>query len=192
MGGMESRPAYVAFAGPRQVAAGTLREVLPILKQRFDRDRSDMVLVFQMDTGRQVEFDLRGTLDDVLARAAPEPSKGPGRPRLGVVSREVSLLPQHWDWLEAQPAGASAALRRLVEAAIKHQPGKERARRMREALSRFLTSMAGDRPNFEEACRALFAGESDRFATLIDRWPKDIRDIALRQEQEASGAEKAG
>lgn len=187
---MENVPAYVAFAGPRQVAAGDLREVLPILKQRFDRNRSDMVLVFQMDTGRQVDFDLRGTLDDVLARALPEPSKGPGRPRLGVISREVSLLPQHWDWLEAQPAGASAALRRLVDGAIKHQPGKERARRMREALSRFLTSVAGDRPNFEEACRALFAGESERFASLIDRWPKDIRDLALHQEQEAGSAEK--
>ncbi len=189
---MENGPAYVAFAGPRQVASGDLREVLPILKQRFDRNRSDMVLVFQMDTGRQVDFDLRGTLDDVLARALPEPSKGPGRPRLGVISREVSLLPQHWDWLEAQPAGASAALRRLVDAAIKHQPGKERARRIREALSRFLTSIAGDRPNFEEACRALFAGESERFAMLIDRWPKDIRDLALRQEQEAGSAEKTG
>jgi uncharacterized protein len=185
-------PAYVAFSASRQVAAGTLREVLPILKQRFDRDPSDMLLVFQTDTGRQVDFDLRGTLDEALARVAPEPSKGPGRPRLGVISREVSLLPQHWDWLEAQPAGASAALRRLVDQAIKQQPGKERARRIREALSRFLTSMAGDRPNFEEACRALFAGDSGRFATLIDRWPKDIRDLALRQEQEAVSAEKAG
>lgn len=189
---MESIPAYVVFSGPRQVAAGTLQEILPVLKQRFDRDRSDMVLVFQTDTGRQLDFDLRGSLEEVLARVIPEPSKGPGRPRLGVVSREVSLLPQHWDWLEAQPAGASAALRRLVDAAIKQQPGKERARRMREALSRFLTSIAGDRPNFEEACRALFAGESSRFATLIDRWPKDIRDLALRQEQEAGSAEKTG
>lgn len=189
---METMPAFVAFSGARLVASGGLREVLPILKQRFDHDRSDMVLVFQTDTGRQRDFDLRGTLDEVLDRAAPEPSKGPGRPRLGVVSREVSLLPQHWDWLEAQPAGASAALRRLVDAAIKHQPGKERARRMREAVSCFLTSIAGDRPNFEEACRALFAGESERFAALIDRWPKDIRDLALRQEQEAASAEKAG
>jgi uncharacterized protein len=189
---MENMPAYVAFAGSRQVAAGPLHEVLPVLKQRFDRDRSDMVLVFQTDSGRQVDFDLRGSLDDVLARAIPEASKGPGRPRLGVLSREVSLLPQHWDWLEAQPAGASAALRRLVEAAIKQQPGKERARRMREAVSRFLTSIAGDRPNYEEATRALFAGESARFAELVDRWPKDIRDLALELEKQAAGAEKAG
>jgi uncharacterized protein len=189
---MENIPAYVAFAGSRQVAAGTLPDVLPVLKQRFDRDRSDMVLVFQVDTGRQVDFDLRGALDEVLARAIPEASKGPGRPRLGVVSREVSLLPQHWEWLEAQPTGASAALRRLVEMAIKQQPGKERARRLREAVSRFLTSIAGDRPNYEEACRALFAGDSARFATLIDRWPKDIRDLALGLEKEAVSAEKAG
>jgi hypothetical protein len=189
---METIPAYVAFANGRQIAEGTLREVLPVLKQRFDRDRSDMVLVFQTDTGRQMDFDLRGTLDEVLERAAPEPSKGPGRPRLGVVSREVSLLPQHWDWLEAQPAGASAALRRLVDTAIKNQPGKERARRIREAVSRFLTSIAGDRPNYEEATRALFAGESARFAELIDRWPKDIRDLALGLEKQAASAEKTG
>ncbi len=190
MGRMEN--AYVVFAGSRQVASGTLREVLPVLKQRFDRDRSDMALVFQVDSGRQVDFDLRGTLDEVLARAIPEISKGPGRPRLGVVSREVSLLPQHWDWLEAQPSGASAALRRLVDHAVKNQPGKERARRIREAVSRFITSMAGDRPNYEEATRALFAGDGARFADLIDRWPKDIRDLALRREQEAASAEKAG
>lgn len=172
---------YAAFAGTRQVAAGSLRDVLPVLKQRFDRDRADMVLIFDIETGRQVDFDLRGGIDEVLARAAPTRPRGPGRPKLGVTSREVSLLPRHWEWLEQQPSGISAALRRLVEQASRVQPGREQARRTRAALSRFLSSMAGDRPNYEEACRALFAGDTARFEALVQRWPKDICDYAVRR-----------
>jgi uncharacterized protein len=186
---MENHATHVAFAGARQIAAGALTDVLPVLKRRFDADRADLALVFEVETGRQIEFDLRGSLDEVLARAVPAAVRGPGRPRLGVVSREVSLLPRHWDWLEEQPSGASAALRRLVEQAIKHEPGKERARRLRAAVSRFLTSMAGDRPGFEEACRALFAADTGRFASLAEKWPKDIRDYAVRQAHEADRAE---
>lgn len=187
---METNPTHVAFAGTRQIAAGALADVLPVLKRRFDADHADAALVFEVETGRQVEFDLRGSLDEVLARSAPAAAKGPGRPRLGVISREVSLLPRHWDWLEEQPSGASAALRRLVEQALKQEPGKERGRRLRAAVSRFLTSMAGDRPNFEEACRALFAANTARFETLVEKWPKDIRDHAVRQAREADRAER--
>lgn len=174
---------HVAFAGAKRVAGGTLRDVLPELKRRFDRDPSEMVLVFESETGRQVDFDLRGSLAEILDRDAPLPGepapRGPGRPRLGVVSREVSLLPHHWDFLEAQPTGASAALRRLVEHAIKAQPGKERARRTRAALAKFLSAMAGDRPHYEEATRALFQGDTDAFEAAVRRWPKDIRDHAI-------------
>lgn len=186
---MEPDTPYVAFAGVRQIAAGALADILPVLKPRFDTDRSDLVLVFDLDTGQQVDFDLRGTLAEVLARALPSSARGPGRPKLGVTSREVSLLPRHWEWLEAQPNGISAALRRLVEQAAKSNPGKERARRTRAALSRFLLSMAGDRPNYEEACRALFAGETARFEALVRKWPKDIRDHAIHQAREAARAD---
>jgi hypothetical protein len=185
---MENEARYTAFAGARRVAAGPLREVLPILKQRFDRDRSELVLVFEVETGRQVDFDLRGSLDEVLEREAETRRRGPGRPKLGVTSREVSLLPRHWEWLEQQPNGTSAALRRLVEAAMRTGPGKERARRIRAALSRLLSSLAGDRPNYEEASRALFAGDTARFETLVQRWPKDIREYAVHQAREAARA----
>lgn len=188
---MENELTYTAFAGPRRVAAGGLRDVLPVLKQRFDRDRTEMILVFEVETGRQVDFDLRGSLDEVLERAAPPP-RAPGRPRLGVTSREVSLIPRHWDWLEQQPSGASAALRQLVELAAKGQSGKERARRTRAALSRFLSSMAGDRPNYEEALRALFASDTPRFEALVRRWPKDLRDFAIQKARDAARAEKGG
>jgi hypothetical protein len=187
---MEPELTYTAFAGVRRVAAGALRDVLPVLKQRFDEDRSELVLVFELETGRQVDFDLRGSLADVLEGAARAQPRGPGRPRLGVTSREVSLLPRHWDWLEQQPQGISGSLRRLVEQAIKLQPGQERARRTRAALSRFLSSMAGDRPHYEEATRALFAGDIARFAALVERWPKDIREYAVRQARAAERADK--
>lgn len=182
---MQSEPAYAAFSRSRQVAAGPLRSVLPVLKQRFDKDQGDQVLVFEVDSGRQVDFDLRGTLDEVLSRAGSDAPRGPGRPKLGVISREVSLFERHWDWLEAQPAGISGTLRRLVEHALKHEPPAARAKRIRSSLSRVLGSIAGNRPHFEEALRALFAGDDARFASSIEGWPKDIQKFALERVREA-------
>jgi uncharacterized protein len=187
---MEDAATYVAFAGARRVAAGALRDVLPVLKRRFDGERSERTLVFDVETGRQVHFDLRGSLDDVLERAARTPPRGPGRPKLGVTCREVSLLPRHWDWLEQQPSGISGAMRRLVEKAVQERPGKERARRIRAALSGFLTSMAGDRPGYEEACRALFGGDTTRFESLVGRWPRDVREYAVQRAREAARADE--
>jgi hypothetical protein len=187
---METEPTYAAFAGVRRIASGHLREVLPVLKQRFDGDRAEPVLVFEIETGRRVHLDLRGTLEEVLEREAEPPRRGPGRPKLGVTSREVSLLPHHWEWLEEQPSRISGALRRLVERAIKEHPGEERARRIRVALSGFLAAMAGDRPNYEEASRALFRGDAARFEVLVQRWPRDIREFAVHQAREAARAEQ--
>jgi uncharacterized protein len=167
---------YSAFAGERLVAAGVLEEMLLRTKAFLERGGDPGVLIFEDQTGRQVDFDFRGTPAEVVARAAPAAARaGPGRPRLGVVSREVSLLPQHWEWLEAQPNGISVALRRLVDDARRREPEKDRARRAKDAASRFMTAMAGDRPGYEEASRALFAGDAERFAQLIRRWPKDVR-----------------
>jgi hypothetical protein len=189
---MENERTYTAFAGTRLVASGALRETLLRTKQFIDRSGAEQtVLIFDDQTGRQAEFDFRGTLDEVLEREAPSPRTGPGRPKLGVVSREVSLLPRHWDWLEHQPSGISAALRRLVEEAIKRDPAKERARRAREAVSNMMTVLAGDLPNFEEASRALFACDPKRFARLIHAWPKDVRKHIEQLAQNAFGAEPA-
>ncbi len=182
---------YVAFAGARRVAEGSLDEVLPVLKRRFDERAGDLVLVFERETGRQVDFDLRGTLAEAFARVAPSAPRGPGRPRLGVASREVSLLPRHWEWLEQQPTGASAALRRLVDAAMKADPEGERARQRRDALFRVLTAIAGDRPGFEEACRALYAGDASAFGARIARWPRDVRAYAEARVADAPRAEGA-
>ncbi len=181
---MDEHPAtFTAFAGDRIIAAGEAPAMLTRLKRHLDRGETGPVLIFQDQTGAQVDFDLRGTAEEAVARlpthplfASPVPARtGPGRPKLGVVSREVTLLPRHWEWLEAQPHGLSATLRRLVEEARKREPDGESGRRAREAASRFMTAMAGDRPGYEEASRALFAGDGERLQELTRPWPPDIR-----------------
>lgn len=179
---MSSRsPSYSAFAGDRLIAFGTLGDVLRAAKAYIDSGEDPQLLIFEDRSGRQLDFDFSGSPEEVLARALPPLARtGPGRPKLGVVSREVSLLPRHWEWLEAQPQGISAGLRRLVEEARKRNPGEQRARKGREALSKFMTAIAGDRPNYEEATRALFASDHARFEELIGDWPEDIRAHLLR------------
>jgi hypothetical protein len=100
----------------------------------------------------------------------------------------VTLLPRHWDWLAAQPGGASVALRRLVEAARRDGDAAARRRRAGEAAFAFMTAMAGDRPGYEEAVRALFAGDGARFAAETAAWPADIRDHAALLAGPAFGA----
>lgn len=172
---MDQEPSYTAFKGHTMIANGPLVEVLPELKKRFDADRSAMLLVFDDSNGRQVDFDLRGTESQVLARTLPEQRSGPGRPRLGVVSREISLLPRHWEWLEQQPSGASAALRRLVEEARRREQGRQRVRLALDAAARFMLAMAGDLAGFEEATRALYAKDRARLEALTSKWPRDVR-----------------
>jgi len=173
---MTTTTTYAAFAGDRTIATGELAEVLTKVKRRLDKNDIDQLLIFDELTGRQVDFDFRGTIEEMLERELPRPAvQGPGRPKLGVVSREISLLPAHWAWLEEQPNGISAALRRLVDEASKRDPDKQRARKAREATGRFMTALAGDRPNFEEAMRVLYAGDRETLTDLTSRWPKDIR-----------------
>ncbi len=179
-----------AFQGDRRIAAGELADVA--LQAKGAVDSGADVLLFDDSTSRQIELDFRGTADDVLRRlttmagdtpppaaALPEASpRGPGRPRLGVVAREVTLLPRHWEWLSAQPGGASVALRKLVEQARRAGDDKEGVRQSQEAAYRFMVAMAGNRPGFEEATRALFAGQGDRFEQETASWPPDVRDHA--------------
>ncbi|MFC3831893.1 MULTISPECIES: DUF2239 family protein [Deinococcus] len=172
---MDTEPTYTIFLGQQRLRTAPLREVLAALKE-LHRTTRDPLLVFNDHTGRTIDFDLSGTLDEVLAREAPAPARpGPGRPKLGVVSREVSLLPRHWDWLESHPNGASAALRRLIDEARKADPAAERRRMAILPTDRFLTVMGGDLPGAEEASRALYAGDGAAFRSLVQDWPEDIR-----------------
>lgn len=174
-----------AFAGSARIASGELRHVALKAKQAFDAGKP--VLVFEDGSGRVVELplelpaaDLLKRLAEPLAAAASEKQvpRGPGRPKLGVVAREVTLLPRHWDWLAAQPGGASVALRKLVEDARKVGGGEDRRRAAQEATYRFMQAMAGDFAGYEDVARALFAGDIGKFEQHSATWPEDVRDHA--------------
>jgi hypothetical protein len=168
---------YIAFAGTRRIASGGLEPVALETKQVMEGGESASILIFD-SSGQLVEVDFRGTADDVRRRVAPAP-RGPGRPRMGVVAREVTLLPRHWEWLNSQPGGASVALRKLVEEARRTHAGQDGARQAREAAYRFMSHIAGNLAGFEEATRALFAGDLSRFKEQMASWPPDVRDHAL-------------
>ena len=191
-----SRTNCIAFDGVRRIAAGPLAEVALAVKNTSDAQPQSRILVFNAQTSEPVEIDCRGSVVDVIGRIAastkdelpvveaapPEPTApaGPGRPRLGVVAREVTLLPRHWEWLSSQPGGASVALRKLVEQAKRTSLAADRIRQAQEATFRFMNAMAGDLGGFEEASRALFAADRDHFDALISAWPDDIREHLRR------------
>src|SRR3982074_1700634 len=179
---------FTAFIGHRRLASGPLAEVaLAVQKAPLG---AEPIVIFDDATGRPIDLDLRGTERDIVAGlpeeasntetpaedpSAPEP-RGRGRPKLGVVAREVTLLPRHWDWLGAQPGGASVALRKLVEEARRASGNRDRSCAARDAAYHFMAVMAGNLAGFEEASRALFADDPRRFVELIAGWPDDIRD----------------
>ncbi|KAF7599359.1 MAG: hypothetical protein CGU28_01830 [Candidatus Dactylopiibacterium carminicum] len=167
---------YTAFSGRQRAAAGSLADIVHALTNTPPADAT--LLVFDDTSGDIVELDLHGSLEKALARLPEAPGTidkpGPGRPKLGVVAREVTLLPRHWEWLAAQPGGASVVLRKLVEEASRSSRAKDKARASCEACHRFMSHLCGDEPGFEEATRALFAGDFDSVRTQIVRWPADL------------------
>ncbi|ACL55757.1 DUF2239 family protein [Methylobacterium nodulans] len=181
---MDPFPTCTAFLGTQRLASGAPWDVALAVKAAHQQDGGAPVQIFDDRTGRPLDFDLRGTDAEIVARLKPpetgrsEGPRAPGRPKLGVVAREVTLLPRHWDWLAAQPGGASVTLRRLVDAARAEGSGRERVRQAQEAADRFMTAMLGDAPGYEEAARALYAGDGERFRALTEPWPGDLRDHA--------------
>lgn len=181
---MSGNSPCTAFAGDRCIASGDRKAVALAVKRTVEWGEDRPILIFEDATGRAVDLDLRGTAEEVAARlgddapAGAEAPRGPGRPKLGVVAREVTLLPRHWEWLAAQPGGASVALRKLVEAARGGPADKSRA--TRDAAYRFMSAMAGDLADFEEAIRALYAADAGKFEALTAAWPSDIRNHARR------------
>lgn len=173
---------YTVFAGPRRLATGSLEEVAAAAARAGER--AEPLLAFSDVTGSQVDLDLRGGEAQVRARyrAEPQPAapRGRGRPRLGVVAREVTLLPDQWEWLASQPGGASVVLRKLVQQARRAGSARDRLRRAQERSYKVMVAVAGDRPGFEEAARALFAADSDAWRRHTEPWPADIREHLLR------------
>jgi hypothetical protein len=178
--------AYSAFENHRCVAEGDLTTVATQVRTIWNEALQSSTLIFDNITGKVVDVDFRGSLNEVLERlpvatpketevAEPDGAAKPGRPKLGVTAREVTLLPRHWEWLGAQPGGASVALRKLVEEARRANADKDKLRQVQEATIRFMTAMAGDFVGFEEASRALYRGERLRFEATIEDWPTDVR-----------------
>jgi uncharacterized protein len=175
---------FTAFIGSKRLASGALETVALAAKKTLDRGAKLPVLIYNDSTGRAIDIDSRGSDAEILARLArPAPAslpRGRGRPRLGVVAREVTLLPRHWQWLGTQSGGASVAIRKLVETARRENQEVDQRRQRQEAAYHFTSAMAGNLPNFEEASRALFANDRRRFADLVGGWPADVRDHALK------------
>jgi hypothetical protein len=170
-----------AFEGTRQIASGDLATVAAATKLVLDRGERAPVLIFDNDTSRLVEIDFRGTPTQVLEKLPePEEPRKPGRPKLGVVAKEVTLLPRHWEWLSHQPGGASVTLRKLIDEARNVNAAKDQRRQAQESAYRFMSAMAGNEPGFEEAIRALFARNRPRFEEHTADWPIDVRDHAHR------------
>ena len=191
-----------AFLDGRRLAAGP-RAVVAQALAALSAEGQVMALVFDDRSGAQVDLDLSGGPEAIAARyaevapasGAPDNSNdetgragafdeagkaGRGRPKLGVVAREITLLPRHWDWLASQPGGASVVLRKLVDRERKQAAWDDMVRDLRAATQRFMTAMAGDLPGYEEASRALYAGDHARFVAETEAWPADIRDHARR------------
>ena len=175
---------FTAFIGSRRLASGPLDVVALAAKKAIDRGAQQPVLIYSDSTGRAIYIDNRGSDAEILARLAhpapPPLPRGRGRPKLGVVAREVTLLPRHWQWLGSQPGGASVAIRKLVETARRANQETDQRRQRQEAAYHFMSAMAGNLPNFEEASRALFANDRERFNDLVAGWPGDVRDHSVK------------
>ena len=187
-------PSYTSFNGHKRIASGSLPVNALAVKSASASDLPSPLLTFCDQTGRVVEIDIRGSDAEMLARLPPErcqlqenesalknsgesgEPRGRGRPKLGVVAREVTLLPRHWDWLAARPGGASVTLRKLVDEARRANVDRDRQRRASECAYHVMSVMAGDMAGFEEASRALFANDAAKFRQLTDAWPADVRD----------------
>lgn len=195
---------YTAFNCHRRIASGPLQTVALVVKHAIEGGAAGPVLIFSDTTGRSLDIDIRGSDEEVVARVAQRTaandraeaerserlpplaadsvdadvgisgSRGRGRPKLGVVPREVTLLPRHWEWLATQPGGASVALRKLVEEARRTHAEKDRRRKAQERAYHFMSAIAGNMPGFEEATRALFAKDQQRFCELVAAWPDDV------------------
>jgi len=186
---MQQASKILAFSAQKLIAEGAFGEVLQLVKNHIKQNDTGNILFFNGSDGRQIDIDLQsgaGESGNGSKAAAAEsgsnqaiPTKKPrGRPKLGVVGREVTLLPRHWQWLDKQRGGASARLRRLIDQERKATAGDDMIRESQDSANRFMYAMAGDIAGFEEAVRALYARDKAGFDQETAAWPVDIRDRA--------------
>jgi hypothetical protein len=188
-----------AFIGDRRVASGDPVDVVHTAKLELDRGAELHVRLFDDRTGKRLDLDFAGDPADVADRAewlrasladrteAASAPRGRGRPKLGVMAKEVTLLPRHWAWLSSQRGGASATLRRLVDEARKASESADRVRNSQDAAYRFMYDSAGDAAGYQEAIRALYRADAPGFDEATESWPADVREYARHLAADALG-----
>lgn len=174
---------YTAFETHKILSQGSLEDVVLKVKKRLEKSPESQIVIYSDVTGKSMDFNFQGSEKEVLKRlevyttpeSADEASTGPGRPKLGVISREVSLLPRHWEWLATQSGGASNTLRKLVEESMKKTSGVQTVKTAQERTYKFMSVEAGDLENYEEALRALYRKDKEKFTSDIKTWPRDVQ-----------------
>lgn len=187
---MDLNGTYTAFEGTSRFFHGSFQDVVLKIKERLGRAENSPMLIFSDETGKTMDFNFQGSTREVLkrletyvSRQQSQPSSGPGRPRLGVISREISLLPRHWEWLANQPGGTSATIRNLVEEARKRSSSRPGIRQLQERAYRVMSGLAGDMQNYQEALRALYRADRKKFLLHIEEWPADVRSYVIELAQ---------
>ncbi|MDO9181477.1 MAG: DUF2239 family protein [Bacteriovorax sp.] len=183
---MDSIDTYTAFDGNKLLFQGPLSDIVLKIKKRLGKAENSSILIFSDSTGKTMDFNFQGNERDVQRRLevyvteeVPKDNSGPGRPKLGVISREVSLLPRHWEWLATQSGGASSTLRTLVEEAKKKLTNGNQIKQAQERTYKFISAIAGDFEGYEEALRALYKRDENNFLIQIQGWPNDVKNHAI-------------
>ncbi len=177
---------YTAFLESKIFAKGSLKDLVLKIKKHLGKNENNSILIFSDSTGNTLDFNFKGSETEILKRLEmfvsqkPDEYSGPGRPKLGVISREVSLLPRHWEWLAAQSGGASVTIRRLIDESRKKSSTGESVKQVQEKTYKFLSVVAGDFEGYEEALRALYKRDREKFLKQMEKWPKDIQGYAMR------------
>lgn len=179
---MNTQNTYTAFSGHTLIAQAQLPDIA--LKLKHLSETAENILIFNDQTGRQVDLDLSGSEQEIQQRySEPEPAKKVGRPKLGVISREITLQKKHWDWLDQQSASASAVIRKLIDKELNDPASESNIMLAKQATDRFMSAMLGNMPNYEEATRALYQGDREVFLKMIQDYPKDIREYLIQKTQ---------
>lgn len=179
---MNSSTTYTAFSGDHYLASGEMMELILKIKQL--QKTTENILIFNDQTGRQTDFDYTGSEQEIRERyAEPEPTKKVGRPKLGVISREITLQKKHWDWLDQQSASASAIIRKLIDKELDDPNSESNKMLAKQATDRFMLAMLGNMPNYEEATRALYQGDREVFFKMIQDYPKDLKKYLIQKTQ---------
>lgn len=179
---MNSSTTYTAFSGDHYLASGEMMELILKIKQL--QETTENILIFNDQTGRQTDFDYTGSEQEIRERyAEPEPTKKVGRPKLGVISREITLQKKHWDWLDQQSASASAIIRKLIDKELDDPNSESNKMLAKQATDRFMLAMLGNMPNYEEATRALYQGDREVFFKMIQDYPKDLKKYLIQKTQ---------